>query len=96
MPAFQRGFERQPDVLGGPTRAKLKTGAPDYVAPTDLEIEQVAEESKVGGDAEVGFTEMDEGGYVENRVRVEVDQLDLIEVEKAAEEMASRVSRPDF
>ena len=48
----------------------------------------MAEEVEVGSDTEIGFAEVDEGGYVEDRVGIEMNQLDLIKVEKTAEEIA--------
>ena len=54
----------------------------------------MAEEVEVGSDTEIGFAEVDEGGYVEDRVGIEMNQLDLIKIEKTAKEITGRETKP--
>jgi hypothetical protein len=50
----------------------------------------------MGLNSEEGFTEVDEYGDVANRVRVEVLQLNPIEIEKATEERTSGEGQSPF
>jgi len=47
----------------------------------------VAKQSKVGLNAQEGFTEMDESGDLEDRVGVQMHQFDSIKMKKTPEEL---------
>lgn len=50
-----------------------------------LEGNEVAEQVEMGADAEVGFTDIDKGHDLKNRVGLQVDELNLILVEEPTE-----------
>jgi hypothetical protein len=56
--------------------------------------EVVFEQGEVWRNPKVRLTEMDKNGDLKNRVRVQMDQLNLIVVKKSSEEIASRESKP--
>ena len=53
----------------------------------------MAEEVEMGADTKEGFTEVDEGGNVEDRIRIQMDQLNPIKIKKATEEVFGRQSK---
>ena len=52
------------------------------------------EEIGVGSDAKKRLTEVRKNGNLEDRVRVQIYQFDLVEVEETTEEVASREPEP--
>ena len=59
-----------------------------------LDIEVVFEEGSMGRNAEEGLTEVNKNGNLQDGVRIQIYQFDLVEVEKAAKEVAGGESKP--
>jgi hypothetical protein len=79
------------------TRAGLEAYAPYNIpvgSPQLVFQEVVFEQWEAWRNAKVSFTEMDKDGNLQNGVRVQMDKLYLIVVEKFAEEIISRESKP--
>lgn len=77
---------------------KLQTSAPDHTLFSALATRhggvEVAEKGEVGSDSEVGLTEVDKNGNLEDWVGFQMDELDLIPVEKPVEEVAGWQCEP--
>ena len=94
VPTLQRCLEAKTEILLALPLEELETGAPDYIdlaAPlVRLKSKKVTEEVEVGADAKEDLTEMNEGGDVENGVRVQMNLFNPIPVKKAPEESIGR------
>src|SRR5438105_13956033 len=90
VPTFQRCLHGKANILGTLARAKLQAGSPNHARLTSflgrLERKKMAEQRKVGADAEKSLTKMNEGRNLKNGIGVEVDQLNPIEIKKTTEE----------
>ena len=90
VPTLQRSFEGEAHILCTSPLMKLETGSPNYAnLPPFLswfEDKKMAEQSKMGLDAKESFAQMDEGGNVEDRVGVQIHQLNPIKMKKTSEE----------
>jgi hypothetical protein len=92
-PPRQTSREFVGDVLLFHPLSQLEPGTTDFIHATDvglwLEMEEVAEEVEVGFYPQEGFTEMFKDRNVENKVGVEVMELDAIIEKKTAKEIRS-------
>jgi hypothetical protein len=96
MPSSKRDFQRKIKEAG--TRAGLETYAPDNlpVGRTWLVFqEKIAFEYwEIWRNAKEGFTKMDENSDLKNGIRVQVDKLYLIMVEKSSKAVIGREYKP--
>ena len=65
----------------------METCTPDYIGFVHLEVEQILEEIEVRMNAEESLAQMNEGGDMKNGVRVQMDQLDPIKMEKTPKKL---------
>jgi heme A synthase len=83
-------------VLLGGVFAHLDVGPSDYSwvvgAWLGLQAEELPEQYPVGFDPQEYFTEVDEDGYLEDAIGIQVKVLDTVIVEKTHEEVARRES----
>ena len=65
---------------------KLETGSPDYTnLPPFLsrfKVEEEMEQIEMGSNTKKSFAKVDEGGNMENRVGIQICQLNLIKMKK--------------
>jgi hypothetical protein len=99
-PPRQTSQEPVGDVLLFHPLPQLQSGTTDFIHGTLaglwFEMEEVAEEVEVGFYPQEGFTEMNKDGNVENRIGVEVIELDAIIEEKTMEEIRCGEGQPVF
>jgi hypothetical protein len=94
LPILVRFDELVHQVLVGCVFSHLDACSTDYSwvvgARLRLQAEEFPEQDPAGLDPQEGFAEMDEDGDVKNSIRVQVQVLDTLVLEKTLEEVAHR------
>jgi hypothetical protein len=54
---------------------------------------QILPEAEMGENPEIGFTQMNKNGNLQDRIRVQVGQVQIVEIKEAAEEGRNRESK---
>jgi hypothetical protein len=95
VPSFERGF--QGVVKEVTAQASLNTNTTNNLLVSNARLifqeEIMLEQRKVGVYGEISLAQIDQDDDLENGVRVEMDQLNLVVMQKTAEEFTGRETK---
>src|SRR6266498_5952792 len=92
MPALQRIPQRKANVLDHPIVPQLNRSTSNHNRPGFLpshHLKKMTEKGEMGLDSQIRLTKVDEGGDVKNRLWIQMNELNLVEMQKTTKESAS-------